>query len=674
MSYLVTGATGFIGSNLVPRLLRRTDTAAVAGDKIFLLVRENSTERLQERIQQWSVGASEPAQRIVQIVGDIQEDRFGLTADDITSLRESQITHFFHLAAVYNLTASEALNHLTNVEGTAHALALAAEIGAKRFHYISSIAVAGNHLGDFGEDMFDAGQLLGHPYQRTKFEAERLVRETTSMPWRIYRPAVVIGDSVTGRIDKVDGPYYFFPMLKRARQMLPDWLPLVGPQLGNTNIVPVDYVAAALDHIAHQPGLDGQTFHLVSPSPQRIVDVLNSFCRAADAPHVAFSVRPAGAFMPLQRMVTQTTRALPGAKAVRQVVLAQLGLPDELLAYTSLQANFTSVATQAALAGSGITVPPLADYADRIWSYWARHLDPDLSRHPDIDSAVAGRTVLVTGASSGIGRATAVRLARSGATVLLVARGIEQLEATRREILADGGLAYIYSADISKPESVDALIQAALSEHQAVDILVNSAGHSIRRSIELSYNRFHDFERMMQLNYLGTIRLIMGLLPSMRARRSGHVINISSIGVQTNPPRFSAYVASKSALDAWTRVVSSECVSDNVHFTTIHMPLVRTPMIAPTKMYDRFPAISPEQAADMVAEAIRTRPKSLGTSLGTFGEVSYALFPKLVDQVLSTAYRVFPDSAAAMGQREDTTGPASTIQSAFARLMRGVHW
>ena len=206
-----------------------------------------------------------------------------------------------------------------------------------------------------------------------------------------------------------------------------------------------------------------------------------------------------------------------------------------------------------------------------------------------------------------------------------------------------------------------------------IDILVNNAGRSIRRSIALSYDRFHDFERTIQLNYLGTIRLIMGVLPGMRERRAGHIINVSSIGVQTNPPRFSAYVASKSALDAWTRVVSSECISDNVHFTTIHMPLVKTPMIAPTKLYDRFPTITPEQAADMIAEAIRTQPKTMGTPLGTFGEVSYALFPKLVDQVLSTAYKMFPDSAAARGQR-DPAEHASTEQALFARLMRGVHW
>jgi NAD(P)-dependent dehydrogenase (short-subunit alcohol dehydrogenase family) len=216
-------------------------------------------------------------------------------------------------------------------------------------------------------------------------------------------------------------------------------------------------------------------------------------------------------------------------------------------------------------------------------------------------------------------------------------------------------------------------VARVLADHPAVDILVNNAGRSIRRSIALSYDRFHDFERTIKLNYLGTIKLIMGLLPHMRARKAGHIINVSSIGVQVNPPRFSAYVASKAALDAWTRVVGSECIGDNVRFTTIHMPLVRTAMIAPTKMYDSFPTISAEDAADLNCEAIRTQPKHVGTRLGTLGEVGYALFPKAVDQVLSTAYKVFPESAAAKGT-PDPEEHASAEQVALANVMRGVHW
>ena len=177
----------------------------------------------------------------------------------------------------------------------------------------------------------------------------------------------------------------------------------------------------------------------------------------------------------------------------------------------------------------------------------------------------------------------------------------------------------------------------------------------------------------MQLNYFGSIKMVMALLPHMQERHSGHVVNVSSIGAQTNPPRFSAYVASKAALDAWTRVVASELIGLGITFTTIHMPLVKTPMIAPTKIYDSFPTITPDEAADMICEAIRAKPKHIGTRLGTFGEIAYSLQPKAVDQILYMAYKVFPDSAAAKGQK-DPTERASGEQIALAHLMRGVHW
>ena len=287
--------------------------------------------------------------------------------------------------------------------------------------------------------------------------------------------------------------------------------------------------------------------------------------------------------------------------------------------------------------------------------------------------AMDGRRVLLTGASSGIGRCAALKVAAAGGIPLIVARTAEKLEQVKAEIEAAGGTAYAYTADLSEYESIDALVGRVLADHPSVDVLVNNAGRSIRRSVALSYDRFHDYERTIKLNYLGTIRLILGLLPHMRSTRSGHIVNVSSIGVQTNPPRFSAYVASKSALDAFTRVVSSETIGDNVTFTTIHMPLVRTAMIAPTKMYDSFPTISPEEAADLICEAIRAKPKQINTKLGTFGEVLYAIAPKAVDQILNMAYNVFPESAAASGKKDDNER-ASGEAMALAQLMRGVHW
>ncbi|HMI71756.1 MAG TPA: SDR family oxidoreductase, partial [Solirubrobacteraceae bacterium] len=549
---------------------------------------------------------------------------------------------------------------------------LANALGAKHFHHTSSIAVSGRYRGLFREDMFDEGQKLKDPYSRTKFESEKLVRERVTAPVRIYRPSVVVGHSRTGEMDKIDGPYYFFKAIQKARHALPEWFPLVGPELGYTNIVPVDYVAAAMDHIAHQPDLDGQAFHLCAPKSTRSGEVLNTFARAAHAPQLAIRIdkRLTDA---LPKGVGSLLMQLPALKGVRRTILADFGIPEEIIAHVGFTAQFDTRDTERALAGTGIEVPPLDSYAEPIWDYWERTLDPDLYKDRSFEAAINGRTVVITGASSGIGRAAAIKIARAGGVPILVARSMDKLEETKAEIETFGGIAYAYSADLSALDSIDELVEKILAEHVQVDMLVNNAGRSIRRSIALSHDRFHDFERTMQLNYFGAIRLTMGLLPHMRERGFGHVVNVSSIGAQTNPPRFSAYVASKAALDAWTRVVSSEVVGDGITFTTIHMPLVRTPMIAPTKIYDQFPTITPDEAGDLVCEALRSRPKQINTRLGTFGEVAYALAPKAVDQILHMAYKVFPDSAAARGQK-DPDEKASMEQVAMANLMKGVHW
>jgi NAD(P)-dependent dehydrogenase (short-subunit alcohol dehydrogenase family) len=228
---------------------------------------------------------------------------------------------------------------------------------------------------------------------------------------------------------------------------------------------------------------------------------------------------------------------------------------------------------------------------------------------------------------------------------------------------------------MSDTDDVARMAEEVLTYHGRVDILINNAGRSIRRSVGLSYDRFHDYERTMQVNYFGAVRLILALLPSMRAHKTGHIIDISSIGTQTNPPRFSAYVASKAALDAFGRVIASEVIDDGVHITTIHMPLVRTPMIAPTRMYDMFPAITPEEAAEMIAGAIVGQPKKVATRLGTLGEVIYAVAPTFSDRILNTAYKLFPESQAAKGKGEQAPDKAPTTEAvAFAHLMKGVHW
>ena len=662
MTYFVTGATGFIGRHLVQVLLDRRD-----GD-VFVLVREGSMERLEELTARWG----HPG-RVKPITGDLARPRLGISDADVEHLRAAGIDHFFHLAAIYDMTADEETNETVNVGGTRAAVGLANELQAGIFHHVSSIAAAGLYKGLFREDHFDQGQELPSAYHRTKFESERITREETRVPWRVYRPAIVIGNSKTGEMDKIDGPYYFFKLIQKLRHYVPEWVPLAGPELGWTNLVPVDYVAEAMDHIAHLPDLDGQAFHLTDTrGGMRSGDVINTFARAAHAPQMALRIDKKLTDA-LPKGIGSMLMHLPALKGVRRSILDDLHIPEEVVEFVGLTAQFDTRDTERALRDSGIELPELESYAAKLWDYWERNLDPDLFKDRSFEGAVNGRTVVITGASSGIGKAAALKIAAAGGVPLLVARTEEKLLEVKAEIEARGGTAYVYPCDLSDLDAIDACVQRMLGEHAAIDMLVNNAGRSIRRSVALSQDRFHDYQRTMQLNYFGAIKMIMALLPHMKERRFGHIVNVSSIGAQTNPPRFSAYVASKAALDAWTRVVSSEVIGDNISFTTIHMPLVKTPMIAPTKIYDAFPTITPDEAGDLVCEAIRSKPKTINTRLGTFGEVAYALAPKAVDQILHTAYKVFPDSAAARGE-QDPSEKASVEQIAMANLMKGVHW
>jgi NAD(P)-dependent dehydrogenase (short-subunit alcohol dehydrogenase family) len=652
MAYLVTGGTGFIGRHLLKELDRR-------GRPIQVLVRPGSVGRLE------ALGL----RHAVPLLGDVTRERLGVADPALPALAGAEV---FHLAAVYDLEADEERNRLANVEGTRHVVDLANRIGAARLHHVSSIAVAGAHFkGPFTEDMFDEGQVLDHPYYRTKFEAERIVRRESRVPFRVFRPGIVIGSSETGQADRVDGPYYAFKLIQRLRDALPSWVPLVGFEGGPFNLVPVDFVARAIDHIAAADGLDGQTFHVVDPRPLSLGDTVNEFCRAAHAPQFTLRV-DRRAFGLLPREVAGGLASWRVVQALRRQILAGVRVPEAAVAYLNSRATFPADHAQAALAGSGIGCPPLRRYAWKVWDHWERHLDPEALTEVNLRAALAGKMVLVTGASSGIGRAVAARMGRHGAMVLLVSRTRAKLEDLREAIEADGGRAWTYPTDLSDMDACERMVARVLEEHGRVDVLVNNAGRSIRRSLTQSLDRFHDFERTMRLNYFGAVKLMLAVVPGMRERRDGHVINISSIGVQAYPPRFGAYVASKSALAALSRCVQPELADDGVAITNIHMPLVRTPMIAPTGMYRKFPTIDTEQAADMVMQAVLSRPPEVSTRLGKLGEAVDTLSPGLLSLVMTGAYHAFPDS----GRRDgDGAGEEMSVEAAtMAYLMRGVHF
>ena len=656
--YVVTGATSLVGRLVVPLLLARGAEVAV----VMPAAADGSFGSLRAR-------CGEAGQRLRRVRGDVAADRMGLDDAILEDLRGAVM---FHVGADSDVGGDPAEVPGATVGATVNALAVADLIAAASFHHLSSTAVAGRRRGVFTESMFDEGQDFDDPEAQAAFEAERVVRERCSRPWRIYRSGLRIGAARTGEADRIDGLYYVFPLIRAMRDAAPQWVPFIGPEGGLLNLVPADFVAAALDHIAHHPAGDGGTFHLVDPHPLSLGDVLNTFCRAAHAPEFALRLDPR-----IGRMIPPAVKAgiasLPVVRGIRQQMLDRWEIPDGALARLRSPATFDATAAAEALRGSGIACPPLHSYAWRIWDHWERHLDPHLPTSANLRRVVGDRVVLVTGASSGIGRALVGALRGSGCTIVGVARNGDRLETLRAEAEREGSKVHVYPTDLSDPESCRGVCARILDDHGRIDVLVNNAGRSIRRSVAQSLDRFHDFERTMKLNYFGAIALIMSVLPGMRDRGSGHIINISSIGSQTFPPRFAAYVASKAALDAYSRCLAAEVAAEGIAVTTVHMPLVRTPMIAPTDIYRNFPTISADEAAGLIVRALLTRTPDVSTRLGVFGELIQAAAPDLHRLAMSSAFHLLPDSGdgsdASAGDK-DSVSPDAYVLS---QLMRGIH-
>ncbi|MDO9073453.1 MAG: SDR family oxidoreductase [Rubrivivax sp.] len=665
MQYFVTGATGFIGKRLVKALLARK------GAKVHFLMRKGSEGKLETLYEFWGLSGAAKA-RALPVTGDLTAKKLGVAAEALKALK-GQVDAVYHLAAVYDLSADADSQVQVNIEGTRNMVDFAKAVDAGHVHHVSSIAAAGLYEGVFREDMFEEAEGLDHPYFMTKHESEKIVRKECKQPWTVYRPALVVGDSQTGEMDKIDGPYYFFKLIQRLRQILPPWMPSVGIEGGRINIVPVDFVVACIDHISHaKADIKGKFYHLDDPKGYRVGDVLDIFSKAAHAPKMNLFVNAALlGFVP--KSVKKGMMALAPVRRIRNAVMKDLGLPDDMFTFINFPTRYDRRELDAVLKGSGIECPNLNDYAWVLWDYWERHLDPDLFIDRSLRGTVGGKVVLVTGGSSGIGLAAAHKFAEAGATTLICGRDQDKLDEACMEAKAKGYAFIAYPADIADMADCDRFVQLVIANHGGVDFLINNAGRSIRRAIESSYDRFHDFERTMQLNYFGCLRVTMGLLPGMAAKHKGHVVNISSIGVLTNAPRFSAYVASKAALDAWTRCASSEFADQGVTFTTINMPLVRTPMIAPTQIYKNVPTLAPEEAADMIAQACIFKPVRIATRLGVTGQVLHAFVPRVAQIVMNTSFRMFPDSSAAKGEK-GVKPQLSPEAVAMQQMMRGIHF
>ena len=544
------------------------------------------------------------------------------------------------------------------------------------FHHVSSIAAAGLYDGVFREDMFDEAEELDHPYFRTKHDSEGIVRKECKRPWRIYRPAIVVGHSKTGEIDKIDGPYYFFKLIQKMRKALPQWMPTVGIEGGRINIVPVDFVVDAMDHIAHRKGLDGGCFHLTDPEPRRVGEILNLFAKAAHAPQMTMRLN-AKMFGFIPDFVVDSAMSLAPVRRIQKQLLADLGIPKDMFKFVNYPTRFDNRDCAKALKGSGIAVPPLEDYAWRLWDYWERHLDPDLFIDRSLAGKVKGKVIVITGGTSGIGEATAYKMAEAGAQVVVVARDPEKAAPVMAQHQGAGRQGAVR---LLRPRGPRRLRQAR--GHGAEGIRPLRLPGEQRRPLDPPRHRLL-LRPLPRLRAHDAAQLLREPAPHHgvpagddEAARHGHIINISSIGVLTQAPRFSAYVASKAALDSFTGCAASEFSDNNIAFTTINMPLVKTPMIAPTKLYNHVPTLTPEQAADLVVEAIVYKPVRIATRLGVFGALLHAVAPKATQIILNTAFRMFPDSTAAQGRKDGAAKDVelSPEQVAFAQFTQGIHW
>mmetsp|Transcript_12034 Transcript_12034/g.15680 ORF Transcript_12034/g.15680 Transcript_12034/m.15680 type:complete len:937 (+) Transcript_12034:205-3015(+) len=670
--YLMTGATGFIGKHLLGCLVERNRNSLM-----ICISRPTSTSRLAKQVLERH--GKEGAAQVVALGGNISKPNFELGKQFLSVLQTAGdgVSHFIHLAASYDMTASPEVNRLANVEGTRYAMQMAETLRAK-FEYTSSIVVAGDFNGMFLESNFDEGQQFKNPYAETKFEAEKLVRKECKAPYRIYRPGVVVGHSQTGEADKIDGPYYFFKTLQRMRKVLPSSLTLPCVDGDGMPIVPVDYVAKAMDIIIHTSDnkLDSRAYHLVDPSPDSFLETLNHFAKAAHAPTfsariptIAEALIPRKVFAAIERIPLVNNAPAFFAKNVFRI-------PESLVDYIDFRTTYDDSDTQEVLYGSGVRCPPLKSYAWRLWDYYERFMDiRNLDPTKALQIAVANKVVVVTGSTDGIGLVLAKRLAKCGAHVCLVARNKDKLSTVKNEIEKGGGNCSAYVADLSKEDSTNKMIDKVLKDHGYVDILVNNAGRSIRRSVEYQYKgtgRFHDFTRTIELNYYGSLRCILGFLPEMRKRKSGQIINVSSIGAVTNAPRFGAYIASKSALDGFTRCISSEVAADDIALTTVYMPLVQTKMVVSKgNKFDHMDLLTPKEASAMIERAMVTRERTISTQTGKLVSAGYYIWPSMVESVLTILYKLEPEQAPSGIEPSDAAKGDKEQLRAIGNLLKG---
>tara|TARA_R110001592_G_scaffold61350_4_gene186951 strand:- start:7159 stop:9162 length:2004 start_codon:yes stop_codon:yes gene_type:complete len=639
---LITGATGFLGKYLVEALLKMNQ-------ELTLLVRNPESTSIKQLVEQWQGSRNESSIKLLKFDLTIEN----LVLDDHCLLKD--FDHVYHLAAIYDLSSSKSDMLNTNVEGTRRLLSRLSRDAFKGcFHFVSSIAVAGNYEGRFDELMFDEGQVHTHAYHLSKYQSEELVREQkllNDFSVRIYRPSAIVGHSITGHIDKIDGPYYLFLVISAIKRWLPSKVPLVLPKTKVTiDIVPVDYVVNSLVFISQLPENalpEGQfCFHLSDPNTPSLSDVFATVLSVSDGPSIGLSVPVDNASKFVFAKQFKMIRNLQAVHIIKREILKSLDIPEHIFEALMPKLDFEAQKTLSILKGQAISPPEFKLYAGGLWEYYRKNLDPEKNRLKQAKKIFNNKRILITGGSSGIGYESAKMAYSFGAKVILVARDEDKLKRCQLDIKQSGndsGSIDIFSCDLSDLESCDELVQKIKSTYGTVDILFSNAGRSIRRSISKSQGRFHDLERTMQLNYFGAARLILGLLPGMIEQGGGQVIHSSSMGTISATPRFGPYMASKIALDTLMDSMAAEFANKNIIFSVIKFPLVQTPMVAPTSEFKNSKLTSPEKAAMMFVDAVIDKSRVNIPATGKLLGLASFLSPNFITQLYSYGYQIWPD-------------------------------
>ena len=628
---VVTGGTGFIGRALVTRLLER-------GVNVVLITRAETRELRAAVFFQFRATAEAHGASFRIASGDITEPNVGLS--DVDSAALAQATHCFHLAAIHSLDAPADQIEQTNVQGTRRLLSALKNASFRgRFHHMSAAAIVGGRKDVFAEAMFEEGQELTQALARSKFESERLVRDS-GLDYRIYRPSSVVGDSRTGEIERIDGIYHGFDAVQQLAAALPAWVRIPAPRVtGRVNVVPVDYVADALAHIALSKS-EARVFHLVDPNPPSLTSMIATLVDIAGGPRIVPTLD--ASTIPAAKGIAEIAANFPALREMWGGLVEDLGLSADTMCSMSLQAQFDDSNTQTALLASGIRCPSFKAYAKSLFRYYADHFDRVQRRPTRYREALAGKTVLVTGASRGIGAATAAMAARAGAKVLLVARTPGDLDEMAAQIRRDGGEAYTYPTDLSSQAEVEALAESVLAAHGGIDVLVHNAAHSIRRPTTDALDRFHDYTKTAQLNYLSPVLLTLRMLPSLR-ERGGTISLVLTMGVLSRVPRFGAYLASKCALDAFGDVLAAEVHHDGVHVSSVYPALVQTDMMAPIDEFaDRHDMMTPDDAAAMILDGVVERKRRVMSTWGRIVSHTNFMIPMANTRMLNLVTRMFP--------------------------------